>query len=401
MKSLKNVSLLQTLIISYIVINIPTTIFAYFMLKAVDDELAIHRNFVESDKLELTHENNDQLVSFGAILRKYSLPFSKKNDEDLYIFKETSLQNWTESLYRKRAALIYCWIILVLFGGVVYLSHGFTVQRIFRNLATALDSLRKYKSVGEIQLSAPFDLSDLSTSLENLRLNMTQKEVQQQRFLRHISHEIKTPLTSIKEGSKLLDDQILGQMNSEQREITNILVRSSNELQRAIEHLLDYNEAIAIRKAKHRKPSDVADHVRAALTKHELPIKQKRLVVKTSLSICHGNIDASQITTVFENLISNAVKQSPTGGVLEITLDKSRSGEIIFFVKDQGPGVNRDDKEAIFDPFYVGKQTNVSTVKGTGLGLSIAKQYIEEHNGSISALDSRNGAIFKVVLPTR
>ena len=288
-----------------------------------------------------------------------------------------------------------------LFGGVVYLSHGFAVQRIFRNLATALDSLRKYKSVGEIQLSAPFDLSDLSTSLEILRLKMTQKELQQQRFLRHISHEIKTPLTSIKEGSKLLDDQILGQVNSEQREITNILVRSSNELQRAIEHLLDYNESIAIKQAKHRKPSDVADQVRAALGKNELPIKQKRLIVKTNLSICHGNIDASQITTVFDNLISNAVKHSPTGGTLEITLNKSTSAEIIFFIKDQGPGINRDDKDAIFDPFYVGKQTKVSTVKGTGLGLSIAKQYIEEHEGSISALDSRNGAIFKVVLPAR
>jgi len=399
-KTPKNASVLQILVISYFLITVPAALLAFYILKAVENELAIHVAFVESGEPDLMPDNPGVLVSFGAFLREHSLPLSKTDDEYLYPYENSQLHEWTENLYKTRAALIYSWVILILFGGVVYISLATNIQRIFKSLITAIDGLRKYNSTDEIRLDGPFDLSDLSTSLENLRLKMTHRELEQQRFLRHISHEIKTPLTSIKEGSKLLDDQMLGQMNNEQREIANILVRSSAELQRAVESLLNYNAAIALRQVNHRRPVDLADLVKQALDNNELSIKQKRLLVNADLDICHGNIDQSQITTIFDNLISNAVKHSPVEETLEITLRKNKSRKITFIIKDQGPGISELDKSAIFDPFYVGNQATETTLKGTGLGLSIAKQYIEEHNGSISLLKSRKGAVFKVVLPS-
>ena len=395
----KNASVLQTLFISYLMISIPAAGFAYYMVKSVDDELSAHVAVIQSGKLDSLIGESESLLSFGAFLRKHSAPFSKTDNDHLYDKTDQS-HNWTENLRNARTAIIYCWIILILSGSFVYLALATNLQRTFKRLATAIDSLRKPNAANEIRLDVPFELTDVSTSLENLRLKMTHEDVQQQRFLRHISHEIKTPLASIKEGSKLLDEQVLGEMNSEQHEITNILVRSSADLQRAVENLLDYNEAVAFKQAIQRKPLDLAELARQALSNNELAIKQKQLLVNAQIEACHGNVDQNRILAVFDNLISNAIKHSPVEGSINIRLEKKGFREIIFLIQDQGPGISEQDEKFIFTPFYVGAQATETTLKGTGLGLSIAKQYVDEHKGILSLVKNRKGAVFKVVLPS-
>ncbi len=395
----KNVSIPQILLISYLTVAIPAVLFAYHMVKSIDDELAMHVEMINSGDHNSVSRRSEILVSLGAILREHSVPFSNTHNNAIYD-EDDQLSSTTENLRNVRAAIIYGWIFLITGGTLAYFTLSTNLHRIFKGLVEAIDSLRKHDFNDKIRLESPYDVSDISKSLENLRLKMTHEEVEQQRFLRHISHEIKTPLTSIVEGSKLLDDQMLGTMNEEQREITSILVRSGKELQSAVENLLDYNAAVSLKPANQRRPLDLAELIRQALSNNELPIKQKQLTVNTRLSPCHGNVDQSQILTVFDNLISNAVKHSPFKGTISIKLEKNQSSDIIFLIRDQGLGVKEQDKKRIFEPFYVGAQASETTLKGTGLGLSIAKQYIEEHRGELNLVTSQKGAIFKIVLPS-
>ncbi|MFT6407263.1 MAG: two-component system sensor histidine kinase GlrK [Arenicella sp.] len=228
---------------------------------------------------------------------------------------------------------------------------------------------------------------------------MSDHEEQPQTFLRYISHEIKTPLTSIIEGSRLLDKKLLGEMNQEQQEITNTLVRSSAELQRAIVNLLDYNCSLALKKVGWRTRLNLSQLIKHALSNNQLSIRQKQLAINTQLERCFVDVDHGQLLTVFDNLISNAIKHSPAHSTIKIKLDNIHSKEVCVLIEDQGLGIKEEDREFIFDPFYVGMQPRQSALKRTGLGLSIAKRYIDDHSDKLLLLKSLDGAVFKVTLP--
>ena len=139
--------------------------------------------------------------------------------------------------------------------------------------------------------------------------------------------------------------------------------------------------------------------VEQALKKHELTIRNNNISIKLQLDELSLSIDSEQILSVFNNLISNAIKHSPKSGMIDIRLTDSKDGHINFAIQDQGKGVSAGHEELIFEPFFVGKQNSKMTLRGTGLGLSIAKQYVDAHNGDIRVIESQLGAIFQVTLP--
>ncbi|NND82873.1 MAG: HAMP domain-containing histidine kinase [Gammaproteobacteria bacterium] len=249
-----------------------------------------------------------------------------------------------------------------------------------------------------IEIAGARQVQKVAEELEKLRNHMNESEKQQVHFLRHISHEIKTPLTSIKEGAQLLEDEIVGPVTEDQREITQILSKSSKELQTSIENLLNYNSAITVKKIKQREVVNLTELVVDVLEKHALTIKSKRIKIESSLPNQRAFIDREQIRTVFDNLLSNAIKFSPLNGTIWLLMEK-RDGSVLFTVKDQGPGIKKKQQGAIFDAFFIGDSPNTGPLKGTGLGLSIARQYVEAHQGQIKLLDTPKGALFEVWLP--
>lgn len=323
------------------------------------------------------------------------MPFAISSKLDTQSTRNTIV---ARSLSDVRAALIYIWAAIFVFGGLAIIRLGFLLNRPLQKLTGSIDRLTKGELVKSISIHGPRNIQEMGDGLEKLRRRLKESDKQQKLFLRHISHEIKTPLTSIKEGSKLLDEQLLGPINDEQHEVSQILVKSSNELQIAIENLLHYSSAIAQKSKRQRGLVDLSLLVYQALEKHELPIKQKTLVLDMSIASCQAHADEVQILTVFDNLISNAVKHSPDGSTLSLELKPLKKDVAEFIVRDEGPGIKKDQEHAIFDAFFVGDQSVKATLKGTGLGLSIAKQYIDAHEGVIQLLSTRKGAAFRVVL---
>jgi len=392
----KPVSVSHLLLIAYLSVAIPFAYVSVRMVSSIDSHLAVVLSGKDHSTQEQSSLITDQRLEWiGNKLRQLQMPFTQA---EINLDPASAVSPEVSHLLNIRAGIIYIWISLFVFSLAVLLWVGPTLKRSLAHLHSAINQLAKDNLTEEISIPGPKNMRDMSASLDNLRRRLIENDKHQTLFLRHISHEIKTPLTSIKEGSKLLEEEMLGPINQEQKEVAQIIVKSSNELQTAIENLLNYNSAISVRKVKRRNKVDLAPLVKRALDKHAIQIRQKELTVEKELSTSKAFVDEDQILSVFENLVSNAVKYSPRQGTLCIRLRNTTDGKSEFCIHDEGPGVSENQKDAIFDAFFVGDQAVRTTLKGTGLGLSIAKQYVEEHKGTIKLLNARKGAAFQVIL---
>lgn len=300
------------------------------------------------------------------------------------------------------ARRIMLWQALALIPVVIFLVFGFTavISRPIRQIEAAIRELGGGKFDSPVAVSGPADLEYLGNRLEWMRRQLIDLEQQKTRFLQQISHELKTPLTALREGAQLLSDDVLGSLTAEQREIAEILRQNSIKLQKLIEELLDYG-ALPLRKLE-LTPLDPDALMAEVASDHKLPLQAKNL----KLELRNGGAgmvgDAAKIRVVLDNLLSNAIKFSPPGGVITMGL-RATGGELIVDVTDQGPGIAPADRPHVFEPFYQGRVESLGPVKGSGLGLSIVREHVMAHGGSAEILggDGAPGSHFCVRLPLK
>jgi two-component system sensor histidine kinase GlrK len=248
-----------------------------------------------------------------------------------------------------------------------------------------------------VDLRGPRDLSIVAKRLTWLGQRLKDSEASQERFLRHISHELKTPLASIKEGIELLADGIPGPINPKQREVLDILQSGLLHFQKLINNLLDFN-LLRGNKALMRSPIVLSDLISNLVRMHQLPASRKGIqfeLVGEPLSVA---LDKSVLSAAIDNLLSNAVNFSPSGGRIIVRWYR-RDDDLVIVVKDEGPGISREEREKVFLPFYQGKATRDGPLKGTGLGLSVARECVNSHGGELLIVDADKGACFEIHLP--
>lgn len=289
--------------------------------------------------------------------------------------------------------------LLALLPVAVFLVLGFShlLSRPIAELDQGIRGLGEGRFERKIAISGPEDLEQLGRQLDWLRLRLIQLEEQKSRFLRHASHELKTPLTALREGSDLLAEQAAGPLTAQQEEIVGILRDNSLHLRRLIEDLLSYNAAEfqqASLKLHTVDPRDLAAH---AADKHRLALAAKDLTLRAEVGDFALVADGERLRVVLDNLLSNAIKFSPPGATIEL-IWQIEEDHAVLEVADEGPGVTPEDRERIFDPFYQGVARGASAVKGSGLGLSIAREHVLAHGGRIELVPG-SGARFRVVLP--
>lgn len=253
-----------------------------------------------------------------------------------------------------------------------------------------------------VTVRGPRDLEDLGSQLDWLRRRTVALETEKLEFLRQVSHDLKTPLSSIREGAELLEDGGAKPANVRERiEIVRIIRESSLRLQDLIEHLLQFQRAPALEAgnaAAGGKPVRLAEVLDQVIDKHRLTVRAKALRVGTQVPEVMVRADPLQLATVLDNILSNAVKYSPQGGAVRVTA-RSEGGCAILEVEDDGPGVAHEERERVFDPFYRGRTRASARVGGTGLGLAIVKRLVEANGGTVEFLDSPCGARVRATLP--
>ncbi len=246
----------------------------------------------------------------------------------------------------------------------------------------------------------PQDLELLGERLDWMRLRLLALEEQKTLFLQNISHELKTPLTSIREGADLLAEGVLGELNDRQRNVAKILLSNSIELQKRIEDLLNYSAIQTGKSSLTWQKLGLGRILDTVLHDHSLALMNKSIEIDLSCPDISFEGDEQKIRIVVDNLLSNAIKYSPKGGRISISA-RSEGGKVSIEVSDSGPGIDPGDASRIFDPFYQGRVRPEGHVKGTGLGLSIAREYVREHGGNLELLDHPgSGSQFRITLPS-
>ena len=299
------------------------------------------------------------------------------------------------------------WQLLAMVPAALLLIAGFAylLARPIRDLAEAIHKLGEGKLAKRISVSGPRDIEMLGAQLDWLRQRLIALEDQKTRFFQHVSHELKTPLTALREGSDLLSEEVAGKLTDEQREITRILKQNSLTLEKLIQDLLTYSQTQSADRLNRKtalelKPLQLKDIIDDVIDAQKIAIVAKSLTVERECekTSCLG--DAEKLHVVVDNLLSNAIKYSPTGGRIVVRLGKHRDNAVIEVI-DSGPGIPDEDRERVFDPFYRSKSTLMAGTKGSGLGLAIVRDYVEMHQGSVKVLatTATKGAHFRVVLP--
>ncbi len=221
-------------------------------------------------------------------------------------------------------------------------------------------------------------------------------------FVSHVSHELKTPLASIKAYIEmLLDDE--AQDKQTQQEFYEIISTETNRLHRLIENILNISriESGVIKVA--RKPMSLAGIVKQVLDVAGVQARAKDITIEHSLAPVYYQVEADHdlIYQAVMNLVSNAVKYTPNGGKVAVTVEVDERTSIVRCeVRDTGMGISADDLPHVFDKFYrVGAGTKVA--KGTGLGLALVKRIIETvHNGKLDVASKEGeGSTFAFELP--
>jgi two-component system sensor histidine kinase GlrK len=196
-----------------------------------------------------------------------------------------------------------------------------------------------------------------------------------------------------------LNEQVVGDLNTQQREIAGILSDSSLHLQRLIEDLLNFSILRTRSSGLFRKRLELHKIIRDVLEGHKVALLSRKLDLRTSLQRVRLKGDKEKLRIMVDNLISNAIKFSPDGSPLWVLLFK-RDAHAIIEVADAGPGIPAAERERVFEAFYQGASAGKGHVRGTGLGLSIAREYAQAHGGNITVSNSgKIGARLQVELP--
>jgi two-component system sensor histidine kinase GlrK len=293
------------------------------------------------------------------------------------------------------------WLMIALIPTAVLLIASFTflISRPITQVTESIRALGEGQFAKPIRIEGPGDMVRLGAQLDWLRERLVTLEAQKTRFLQHMSHELKTPLTALREGSDLLSSGVVGNLNAEQHEIARILQENSIELRKLIEGLLNYSAVHAQASYLDAKIVPLRDVVRRVVNDRKLPIVAKGVRIELNCEHVSAYCDEEKMRIVLDNLLSNALKFSPERGLISIKLYKDR-GDAVFEVLDEGPGIAPSERERIFDAFYRGTETPVAAIKGSGLGLSIVKEYIQLHKGHIEVLDGP-GAHFRIRFPRK
>ena len=250
-----------------------------------------------------------------------------------------------------------------------------------------------------VKVSGPADIESLGEQLNFLRRKLIKLEEDQQTFLQQVSHELKTPLASINEGTGLLRDEIVGELNGEQLDIVKIMQRSSLQLKEQINTLLEFSRLNAQKSSLSIERVSLSKLINEVIKKQRILLKAKNIAVKTHLPDVDFYVDREKFKMVFDNLLSNAIKYSKQQGEVSFFAE-NKNNKVIIAIADKGYGFGQGEENKIFDLFYQGWASKEFNVQGNGLGLAIVRDIIEAHAGTIEIdLNYHGGAKFIIILP--
>ena len=304
-------------------------------------------------------------------------------------------------------------LVVVCIVGTVYFTNRFLTKFVFSKIEQPLETLVNgvhQISDGNLDHRISYDTNDefksvcedfnsmanrLKTSVEEVRKNEQNRNF----MLAGISHDLRTPLTSIKNYVKGLKDGIAKSPEKEQ-EYLDVIYRKSCEMEGLIDQLFLFSKLETGNLPFYFKPVPIQKYIVTLLDSLEDDLRNNHAVINLA-SDCGAQkvlLDGEQMRRVISNILYNSVKHNK-GREICIVVTLYQEGNNIFIkIKDNGAGVSEEQISRLFDSFYRGDEARSNPSSGSGLGLSIAKMIVTAHGGKISA-ENDNGLAIIIELP--
>lgn len=287
---------------------------------------------------------------------------------------------------------------IAIFLAAVIIAFLFT-RRITKPL-TAMEKAANSMAGGDFSARAPEkgtrEMLSLSASFNQMADKLATQEQSRRDFVANVSHELRSPITSIQGFAQgLLDGTI---PKEDQEKYLTIITDETNRLSKLIHSLLNLSRIENEKATLHYTSFDINEKIRLAIIArmNELEAKKMELVTDFLSEPCTVFADSDQIYQVLINLLDNAIKFTPEEGTIRFTTKESEN-RIIVRIQDNGPGILSQDAPHIFDRFYKADKAH-TTGKGTGLGLAICQRIMEKHGQSIRLVPTETGAAFEFTL---
>ncbi len=285
--------------------------------------------------------------------------------------------------------------------------HHFSVLRPITNLSRKIQAYRNGDFTARVTVTRDNEVGYLEASFNDLAENTSRLVAElraldglKSEFLSTVSHELRTPLTSIGGYAQVLRAGDAGPLSDVQREFLEIIENNVERLANLVNDLLDVEKLESGGIAMERRPEDLAPILKACRETLGVLADRKGLSLRLEIPDSLGPVlgDRDQLLRIFVNLISNAIKYTPSGSVV-VEAEQNAIG-VSVRVRDTGVGLSEEEQARLFEKFYRARSGLTSEEGGSGLGLVIVRKLIEAHHGTVT-VDSApgRGTTFQVNLP--
>jgi two-component system sensor histidine kinase GlrK len=290
-------------------------------------------------------------------------------------------------------ALVLLSLALILVAAQLIVKPVRKLQQIIKAIATSSNKMPAKSD------SAPRELMAVEKDLFWLNERLQQLEKVRTALLRHASHELKTPLASIKEGCAILENEVVGELSSGQIEVVGLLNASTERLNVLVVKLLDYNALL-----QQAEPSfealDITQILEECIQEYRLLLSQNHQQIQTEIGVnINVHSDAELLRRILDNLVSNAIAYAKTDSAIIVRVSQDQE-YVMIDVLNNGKAITEDVRAEIFEPFKRGKDKRNDKVMGAGLGLSIVADCARLLNGDVAIVDIEEADVcFRVRLP--
>jgi two-component system phosphate regulon sensor histidine kinase PhoR len=219
-------------------------------------------------------------------------------------------------------------------------------------------------------------------------------------FVAAVSHEFRTPLTSLSQFTEMLEEQ--QDLSAADRRVCYAAqARATRRLARLVESLLDFGRMEAGARPYRLEPQEAGPLIRRVVDEFRAENPAAQVVLDAATSGARVEADAGALTLALWNLLDNAVKYSPEGSRIDVKLER-RGPEVAVAVRDQGMGIPARERERIFAKFFRGAEARRRDIQGTGIGLALVQHIAGAHGGRIEVESTEGaGSTFTLLLPER
>ena len=312
------------------------------------------------------HESNEELSPILQKIRQQQVQLTQV----IWALLEQRLQQ--QQVYAEEAQSHLAWqtVALVVLTLLMVLWASARITAPVKMLDTMIRSIGQASHhFPHDKVDGPRELTELGEQLRWLASRLQQLEALRLILLRHASHELKTPLSSIREGCALLSEQLVGPLNVQQMEVVSLLNGSADRLSVLTEQLLDYNKLL-----QQAKPEfdwhDSETLLQNCFNDHALSLQQREQKIVLDCQLPRIYTDSMLFRRILDNLINNAQAYGAEGSNVWVNL-RQHDKFMLLDVANNGTPIPAELRAKLFEPFQRGKAPRFDAVQGSGLGLSI------------------------------